>query len=417
MGFHYLNFGSYWKNITSPLTYWHRGTAFQFEVMKDHPKIPVALTDLGTDVVMVTMAARFMQSFISLAKNFLQKRILHWKMFPRVCMNMALQATLEVCWNFLNLLLPWLMVTVYKKKMWMKMFNTERPMNTVTIECHWGSEPEKIEEMCSLQMTTQEVAKMEVEHEGMVSEEVLSSCTNPVILSMICMPSEHEDSSEESEMDIIFEGSEGDCSQEMSVDSDIEEPWTPKSKHEDDSSEESDWSDDDDGSWDEESNSCNGDEDLWASFCRSDDPYNPLSFAMPTSSTGQPKKEAPIKTLEKCQILGNLPKILCGTVTEKTNSKKPVLTGYKSSHKCIQQKEELPEDHLGTKRVRFSPKVTVRPIITWNFAHRMARKGPWEEYARDRCRFQKRIAETEKAIGFCLESRHRDKIWARLHSK
>lgn len=42
------------------------------------------------------------------------------------------------------------------------------------------------------------------------------------------------------------------------------------------------------------------------------------------------------------------------------------------------------------------------------------RKGPWEEFARDGCRFQKRIQETEEAIGYCLTFEHREKMFNRL---
>lgn len=38
------------------------------------------------------------------------------------------------------------------------------------------------------------------------------------------------------------------------------------------------------------------------------------------------------------------------------------------------------------------------------------RKGPWEELARDGCRFHKRIQETEDAIGYCLTVEHRQRI-------
>nr|XP_019567016.1 PREDICTED: protein phosphatase 1 regulatory subunit 15B isoform X2 [Rhinolophus sinicus] len=42
------------------------------------------------------------------------------------------------------------------------------------------------------------------------------------------------------------------------------------------------------------------------------------------------------------------------------------------------------------------------------------RKGPWEEFARDGCRFQKRIQETEDAIGYCLTFEHRERVFHRL---
>lgn len=42
------------------------------------------------------------------------------------------------------------------------------------------------------------------------------------------------------------------------------------------------------------------------------------------------------------------------------------------------------------------------------------RKGPWEELARDGCRFQKRIQETEEAIGYCFTTEHRQRVFNRL---
>jgi len=42
------------------------------------------------------------------------------------------------------------------------------------------------------------------------------------------------------------------------------------------------------------------------------------------------------------------------------------------------------------------------------------RKGPWEELARDGCRFQKRIQETEEAIGYCFTTEHRQRVFKRL---
>lgn len=42
------------------------------------------------------------------------------------------------------------------------------------------------------------------------------------------------------------------------------------------------------------------------------------------------------------------------------------------------------------------------------------RKGPWEELARDGCRFQKRIQETEEAIGYCFTAEHRQRVFNRL---
>ena len=50
-------------------------------------------------------------------------------------------------------------------------------------------------------------------------------------------------------------------------------------------------------------------------------------------------------------------------------------------------------------------------------AYEEARKGPWELYARDRCRFQKRIEEVEKAISYIFDVDHRDRVRTRLSSQ
>ncbi|XP_073427007.1 uncharacterized protein [Dendrobates tinctorius] len=424
MGLDNLNFSLYWKNLTSP-SRWHRGTASQFDILKDHPQLPAVLADFGSDVVLVTMAARIVHTIISLGKNLLQKRTLYWTMLPHIFLSKALRAVVELCWSVLDALLPLLMsMYVYKR---VAMSRSEQPMNMVT-KCHWEG-PMELEKMmdgeiCSLTMETAEDITKEVdsECEQMLKEQLVTSCTNSV-MSMVCMPTNEMDSFKESEMDSV----KGlDVSQEeISMDSGMQESWTPGSKCEEDLGAESDWSDED--SWDEESNSCQEDnDDLWASFCCTD-PYNPLSFAMPTKGPKRSNKEVSIESGKTQQILGNLDcteardvKMECGTVTEKPKlktklCKKPVLSGYKSTHKCTLPKQETKEeaDH-SAKKVRFSSKVTVHPIITWSFAHRMARKGPWEVYARDRSRFQRRIAETEAAIGFCLKPHHRENIWAGL---
>ncbi|MEQ2188940.1 hypothetical protein GOODEAATRI_020057 [Goodea atripinnis] len=42
------------------------------------------------------------------------------------------------------------------------------------------------------------------------------------------------------------------------------------------------------------------------------------------------------------------------------------------------------------------------------------RRGPWEELARDRCRFLRRCQEVEQSIGFCLQPQHRCQVLQRL---
>ena len=44
------------------------------------------------------------------------------------------------------------------------------------------------------------------------------------------------------------------------------------------------------------------------------------------------------------------------------------------------------------------------------------RKGPWELFAVDRDRFNRRIKDVESKIGWCFEPKHREKILRRLEA-
>lgn len=75
--------------------------------------------------------------------------------------------------------------------------------------------------------------------------------------------------------------------------------------------------------------------------------------------------------------------------------------------------DKLTEFPMLPFQVQFSPQVQVHKMRAWSFAQRASRKGHWEELARDRDRFRRRIKETEQAIGYCLNQAHREKIVAR----
>ncbi|KAK3912037.1 Protein phosphatase 1 regulatory subunit 15A [Frankliniella fusca] len=72
----------------------------------------------------------------------------------------------------------------------------------------------------------------------------------------------------------------------------------------------------------------------------------------------------------------------------------------------------------GNKKVRFSDsKPTIHRMLTWDFAYRSSRLGPWEQMARDRDRFKTRIRLCESTISPVLSCTHRNKIWKKLHSE
>ena len=76
-----------------------------------------------------------------------------------------------------------------------------------------------------------------------------------------------------------------------------------------------------------------------------------------------------------------------------------------------------PDD--GKPHVRFRPRhklVSCRTIFSWNFAHRQARRGPWEEMARDRTRFTKRIEQANTELSGVFADDHRSRWRKRFAS-
>ncbi|XP_068452716.1 protein phosphatase 1 regulatory subunit 15B isoform X2 [Clinocottus analis] len=178
-------------------------------------------------------------------------------------------------------------------------------------------------------------------------------------------------------------------------------------------------------------------EKLWTSLGQKDDPYHPLNFQAclqsspiaaatppPTPPSGEnPSGRGVRRTLnppEKCEEEFETP--------EKPRTTKPSLPERKvkrHSHpektlvpwkRTGQTQRPLPEEKTSSphKQVRFSPRVQVHVMRSWPFARQASRKGHWEEMARDRDRFRRRVRDAERVIGRCLAEPHRERMRARL---
>lgn len=176
-------------------------------------------------------------------------------------------------------------------------------------------------------------------------------------------------------------------------------------------------------------------EQLWKSLCQKDDPYHPLNFQAclqssppaalqsgeeldvshaPNPPTNGKKCEKEVKTLQKSSA--SKPALSERRLKHHSHPDK-TLVPWKRPGQTPQSPLKEEEETMASstqKKVRFSPLVQVHVMRTWPFARQASRKGHWEEMARDRDRFQKRIRDTEQAIGHCFTQPHRERVRAYL---
>ncbi|XP_055790716.1 protein phosphatase 1 regulatory subunit 15B-like [Salvelinus fontinalis] len=190
------------------------------------------------------------------------------------------------------------------------------------------------------------------------------------------------------------------------------------------------------------SSSDDTEEQLWRSCSQNEDHYHPLNFRAclqssptttepPAFSTGDPltPQTCPTQTppgqgkqrdvvAKSFQTTRHTKPCLPKRQLNQHDHPATTLVPWRRPEAKVTGGQGQPQEKFNhpLKKVRFSPLVQVHVMHTWPFAQQMSRKGPWEELARDRDRFRKRIQETEQAIGYCFSKSHRDTIRANLLS-
>ncbi|XP_071396596.1 protein phosphatase 1 regulatory subunit 15B-like [Centroberyx affinis] len=151
---------------------------------------------------------------------------------------------------------------------------------------------------------------------------------------------------------------------------------------------------------------------LWTSFSSSSDPYSPFNFQAPlrtrapaeagpgARARGRGKKTSPRHTAavsppqyrkEEAEerLDSGFSEPLASTVASSTTS---------TTLGCVT-----------VKKVRFCEEV--EEFFASCGEEEEDRRGPWEELARDRCRFLRRCQEVEQSIAYCLQPRHRNLVY------
>ncbi|KAJ8378362.1 hypothetical protein AAFF_G00243200 [Aldrovandia affinis] len=132
---------------------------------------------------------------------------------------------------------------------------------------------------------------------------------------------------------------------------------------------------------------------LWNSFSCVADPYSPFNF------------QATLRTRETTRGRSRRPSP--PSRHPKQDEEERLDSGFSEVFTTLDQTIAC---CAKLKKVRF-----VEEVEEFYASSDEDRRGPWEEFARDRCRFLRRVQETEDAIGYCLAPTFRVVIFERLY--
>ncbi|XP_068450630.1 protein phosphatase 1 regulatory subunit 15B isoform X1 [Clinocottus analis] len=170
--------------------------------------------------------------------------------------------------------------------------------------------------------------------------------------------------------------------------------------------------------WDDSTSASEADEAeslrLLSSFSCSADPYSPFNFQA-TLRTVRPAVEAAgPRARSKAKKTSQTASCLLGpnpAASPPKYKKEEAEERLDSGFSELSTSTSAAQTGSATKKVRFCDDVEE---FFASCSEEEDRRGPWEELARDRCRFLRRCQDVEQSIAYCLTPQHRRRVSRRL---